>query len=187
MRFALILIMMIASLSLSAETENELVLMTDIPEDYAVEFPDAKHIDHLYFSTDDAPTERNLVRTPTIDVGATERGGDGYYELSLFYYGNLSSVYDVVLSAESYEGFTPASTSSGSETIPLGIRFEVPDAKRDEIEVNINTDGSAHLRIEPSGPMRGLEVLDMVFTWEVNEDAMPGEYMADVYLKMETF
>lgn len=185
MKLFLILIMMMTSFSVSAIPETEIAIATDIPEDYGIEFPRALHLDHLFFSTEDAPTERRFVRSMTIDAGETDRDG-GNYELNLLYYGNLSRPYDIVLSAESVGGFRLKDAQSVGN-IPLDVRFERPDTLSDEIEVDINDDGSAHLTIYNPGPIRGTEVLNMIFTWNAVSNVIPGEYIADVVIRMEAF
>ena len=183
MKFLMLIFMMMASFSVSAIPETEIVIATDIPEDYGIEFPRALHLDHLYFSTEEAPTERRFVRSMTIDAGETDRDG-GNYELNLLYYGNLSRPYDIVLSAESVGGFR-LKDSQIVENIPLDVRFERPETLSDEIEVDINDDGSAHLSVNAIGPVRGVEVLDMVCTWIPASDTVPGEYIADIVVRME--
>lgn len=182
MKYIVILIMMLASFSASAIPETELVLTTEIPEDYGIEFPEAIHLDHLYFSVQTTPTVRDFIRTDTIDTGSIT-SSDGYYRLKLLYYGNLSRPYNVMLSAESDGGFR--SSDHTADSIPLDIRFERPGIMDDAFSVDINDDGSAHLHINTDGPVRGVEALDMIFTWTPASDTVPGEYVADIVVRME--
>ena len=184
MKLIYLLIMILASIPLSAVPESKISLVTDIPEDYGIEFPEAVHIDHLYFGVEENPTERDFIRLPIIEVGNTSGGDTGYYRLNLYYFGNMSGAYDVKLSAESVGGFRLA--GSTAESIPLDVRFEIPEVLQDSFDVEINPDGSAQIAISPEGPVRGREVVNMVFSWDAGGNAVPGEYVADVFVRMET-
>ena len=179
MKIIALIIMIMVAMELPAVSESKITLMTDIPEDYGIEFPEATHIDHLYFGFENAPTERDLVRSQIIDVGHDED-----YRLTLYYFGNLSGNYDVRLTAESEGGFRHVEHSS--DPIPLDVHFEVPEVLEDDVDVDINLNGSSDVRIHPTGPVRGKKVVDMVFTWDAGSNAFPGEYIADVFIRMET-
>ena len=88
-----------------------------------------------------------------------------------------------MLSAESDGGFR--SSDHTADSIPLDIRFERPGIMDDAFSVDINDDGSAHLHINTDGPVRGVEALDMIFTWTPASDTVPGEYVADIVVRME--
>lgn len=185
--FSILLVLtIILPVSAAVDDTHTITLETVIPEDWAVTFPHALHLDKLFFAENKIGDSYSLLTHSDINAGiASEEGGS--IRLMLLYYGNSAEPYDVVFSAGSDSGFVHADVKDEGHQFPIHIAFEVPEIIPDGVDIDINEDEDrTSLTIQPDGPISGLRVLDMVLSWDGTSNLHPGEYYADVELLLET-
>ena len=183
---ALVILAIALPVSAAVDDTHTITLETVIPEDWAVAFPHALHLDKLFFAERKIGDDYSLLAHSDIDAGISS-GDGGSIRLMLLYYGNSADVYDVEFSAESDAGFVHEEFKDEAHQFPLDISFEVPEVIPDGVAIAINqNEDRAALTIQPNGPVSGLRVLDMILSWDGTKGLYPGDYYADVELLLET-
>ena len=162
--------------NLSDAIEESLMVNAVIPEDYGIEFPEAFHMDRLYFSyTQEADA---LISSDHMDAGLMQVG-ENEFRISLLYYGNQSKDYTFILEADADEGWR----DDMGNVIPLDMKV-VDATDTDDISVTERDRGSAEITIPAAGPRRGDAAVDIILEWLGSPDPEPGTYTADVNLRM---
>lgn len=187
-RMIIPMLLLMAALPLAGAVSDThtITLQTVIPEDWAVVFPHALHIDNLFFAEDDIGENYKLISHSDVDAGVTSEDGESM-RVVLLYYGNPAEKYSIELSVNSDSGFVSEDVKDEEHQFPVTISFEEPEIKPDDVFINISEDKTrAAVEIEPTGPISGLRVLDMVFSWDGEKILRPGNYKADIELSMVT-
>ena len=170
--------------SLFAEDNRLLILSATVPEDFGVIFPPgAIKLDQFVFEFDIESDEgTRLLDDWILPIGEIE-STTGFKDLTLLYYGNSSSVYDVTLSF-SISDMT-LRDSDNEAVIPLGLEFSTNPYVDDDIEVYAVQDvDSVRVVIPPAGERRGVPVVDIRFFWDISDGIMPGDYEAGLRIEL---
>ena len=187
-KILLMIFILVIALPLSAAVDDThtITLETEIPEDWAIEFPNALHLDKLFFAEINVGDDYSLLVHSDLDFGIS-RGGRETRRLVILFYGNPAQTYDVELTSRSDAGFVHEEMKDEGYQFPLNIEFQVPEFIPDGVGIEISEDKTrAFLTVDPNGPISGLRVLDMVFSWDGENILVPGVYNADVELLLET-
>ena len=187
-KILLMIFILVIALPLSAAVDDThtITLETEIPEDWAIEFPNALHLDKLFFAEINVGDDYTLLVHSDLDFGIS-RGGRETRRLVILFYGNPAQTYDVELASRSDAGFVHEEMKDEGYQFPLNIEFQVPEFIPDGVGIEISEDKTrAFLTVDPNGPISGLRVLDMVFSWDGENILVPGVYNADVELLLET-
>ena len=170
---------------LEIASADYLDVVTTVPEDFGIVFPEAIHLDRLYFAMANEEGELELITEPDIDAGILW-GDTGSMEISLLYYGNLAEPYAVDVYTDVGDGFRLATEGFGTYIIPITPVFSMPELTEGVLAtVSLSEEeDSAALIIRPSGPIRGGRVLDLVLNWEGGRDLLPGDYVADISIAL---
>ena len=169
--------------SLFAEDHRHLSLSATVPEDFGIAFPPGViKLDRFVFEFGFEADETRLLDEWMLPIGEIE-AATGSRNLSLLYYGNSSSVYDVTLNF-SISDMTLKDSDNGI-SIPLGMEFSTNPYVDDDIEVYAEQDvDSIRVIIPPAGERIGVPVVDMRFYWDISDGIMPGDYEAELRIEL---
>lgn len=174
----ILLVTIIAISSVLADSPVKLTLRASVPEDYGIIFPAGLRIDNLVLSLKGENEENfELLGDGSYYAGSISDYPDGL-RFRLLYYGNSATPYDVVLSVEAMSGWRKE--FGDNEEMPIYIYFEELISSPDGVFVSFIDDTNVRLVIDRIGPQRGLEVLDLVVSWDESLTAAQGEYAADL-------
>ena len=172
--FLLLLSISIAALNSADMTKQELILETVVPENYGIHVPDeALSLDQFLFefSTDNGTSE--LLTDSRFSIGSFE--DMNMQSFTLIYYGNLSSEYNVVIRADSLNGFI--NQDSDGYSIPVSVSYSEPEDKPEDIRITDDEEyGVCSVIIPPAGPRRGVDVVNLEISWDEQRDLRPGTY-----------
>lgn len=182
-RFLLLMILISLTIisSFAALNGETLVIETIVPENYGIHTPDdAIELGQFVFSFETDAEIGNLLTEQRLKIDNIEEVKEQCF--TLLYYGNLSQDYNVQISIDTGLGFNSVNSAS---YIPVEVRFEEPEEKPNDIIVIKDEEYSkASVIIPPTGPRRGVETLDMIFSWSDVADAMPGRYEMDINIEL---
>ena len=166
------LIVLVAGLCAADISTQELILETIVPENYGIHIPDdALKLDQFLFEFDAGDGISELLTDSRFSVGSFE--DLDMQSFTLIYYGNQSGSYSVPVRVDS-TGFENGQASS---TIPVNISFSEPEEKPEDITIVDDEEyGSCSIFIPPSGPRRGVEVVNLNIGWDSQRDILPGRY-----------
>lgn len=149
-----------------------------IPEDHGIIFPDnVLRLDHLFFSMDNVLIDEE----ETTDVGMDLSNS---FIVDIIYYGNLSSDYEVTLSANASSGWL--SGDNPLEYIPINISFREFLGENGIKSTVVDSDDSLDISVPASGPIRGQKVGEMIVSWESGLVLQPGMYDMELNLSLRS-
>lgn len=182
-RFIFVLFVFLSVFNLSAATDDKaLNINVTVPEDWGVNMPDdAVNLDHLVLELNLETESASLIENGDLYLGSLENLSKET-TINFLYYGNLSSDYNVRIKKESVKKF---SSENSPYEMDFTTSFESADLYDDNVEVSILNSDEVILRIMPSGPVNGKQVLKMILDIEDAPFLYPGEYSATILLEME--
>ena len=176
-RVFVLLILIVSALNLYSTDINsqELILETVVPENYGIHVPDeALSLDQFLFEFSTEVGTNELLTDSHFSIGNFD--DVSMLSFTLIYYGNLSRDYNVIVKANSQNGFV--NTNGDSDvSIPVTISYSEPEEKPDDIKITDDEEyGICSIVIPPAGPRRGVEVVDLNISWDSQRDLLPGNY-----------
>lgn len=168
----------ILSQTLFAESQN-LNFVLSIEEDYGIVIPDdVLRLDRFVFEYVDNSGASHLLRESTFDVGSLLID-ENETVITLLYYGNLSSDYEVVISGDMGEGW-----NIGDAILPVNISFLEAEDKPQDIVVRETRYGEASILVPATASRSSVPVVDLVLSWSGEEGLLPGSYNANFTLEL---
>ena len=134
-RVFVLLILIVSALNLYSTDINsqELILETVVPENYGIHVPDeALSLDQFLFEFSTEVGTNELLTDSHFSIGNFD--DVSMLSFTLIYYGNLSRDYNVIVKANSQNGFV--NTNGDSDvSIPVTISYSEPEEKPDDIKI----------------------------------------------------
>lgn len=174
----LILILLFALATLSADSQNLDFLLT-IEEDYGINIPEnVIRLDRFVFEVTDESGVAHLMSNSSFDAGSLQLDQNSAV-ITLRYYGNLSSDYEVSISGDIGEGW-----NIGEKILPITIEFLEAEDKPEDIVVRETRYGEVGIKVPATGARDSVPVVDLVLTWGGEEGLLPGDYHAEMHLEL---
>lgn len=169
----LFLLLLLTTLAATDMNTQELILETTVPENYGIHVPDdALKLDQFLFEFNTKEGISELLTDSRFSVGSFDELD--MQSFTLIYYGNLSNSYSVLVRVDS-TGFEK--NGQAPSTIPVNISFSEPEDKPEDITIVDDEEyGTCSIVIPPSGPRRGVEVVNLNIGWDSQRDILPGRY-----------
>ena len=182
----LLIISIPSSALLFANTDEEpLIFTVTIPLDYGVTVPeDAIMLDKFAVSVVTAQGVQSLVREDTFYVGTISEAQPGSMDFVLLYYGNLPYSYDADITVDAGIGWYMYKDDE-IFTIPIAVGYYIPDNLDPSVSVGVEHEGSIPIHIKPDGPKNGMPILGIELSWEGIRDIVPGDYQADIDIRVD--
>lgn len=166
--------------TLMAESQN-LEFSLSIEEDYGIQIPDdVIRLDRFVFEYTDEAGASHLMSSSAFDAGSLQLDQNSAV-ITLRYYGNLSSDYEVSISGDVAEGW-----HIGDKILPITIEFLESDDKPEDITVREIRYGEVGIKVPATGSRESVPVVDLVLTWGGEEGLMPGEYETSMRLELSS-
>lgn len=181
-KLLLLFILFIISFVLFANTEKPMKIRTIIPEDYGVSFPSNSFlIDHIALEMKfEVGTESLIENNGSFSLSQLVSGVN-MLQLSLLYYGNQSEEYSTLIRIEVGDGWQ----GNNDVNIPMQVEINKSDYLDEGFEVREVGNGLINLKVFPHGPRNGVEFANVNFIWNVDGNAMAGEYEANINISLE--
>lgn len=176
--FCLILIFFLTLSALFSDSQNLDFLLT-IEEDYGINIPEnVIRLDRFVFEVTEESGVTHLMSNSSFDAGSLHLDQNSAV-ITLRYYGNLSSDYEVSISGDIGEGW-----NIGDKILPVTIEFVEADDKPEDIIVQETRYGEVGIKVPATGARDSVPVVDLVLTWGGEEGLMPGDYHAEMHLEL---
>ena len=180
-RFILLMLSCLFLLPLMAVDYESIDITAIVPEDYGVIIPDAFVLDRLVFEIELASGEDELLLENEISLGELSIGKNtaGF---SLLYYGNLSSDYDVLITAYTDGIYNDSRTGH----IPVEIEIFRDNECLSAIETTSYSNNEIRLVVPPIGAIEGERVLNFVLSYDSPRDLPVGRYEGTVDIELRS-
>lgn len=164
--------------SLASLFAREVPYVTNIPDDYGVQFPaGALFLDRFAFEIEPEGGFSYLINGNSVDIGTMTEDRESGFSFNLKYYGNLSHEYNVHLKA------TIPAEMQEDNFLPASI--DITDISDDEsVEVACRDRDEVDIFIKPDGLKLGIPVVSTKLSWDIGQDILPGEYSTVLFLEL---
>lgn len=181
----LLLVFVFCDSGFAVPMEEPLAFTATIPVDYGVSVPDdVIMLDRFAVGVEMEHVVQTLVKEDTFYIGTINEAEPGSINFVLLYYGNLPDSYDISIAADPGMGWY---MYRGDEifTIPIGFDYYVPDNLDPSVVVGEKQETNITVHILPDGPKNGIPVLGFTLSWEGERNIVPGEYQADIDIRVD--
>lgn len=181
-----LLVFAILSCALSAVSiEEPLVFTATIPNDYGVAVPEGVILlDRFAISAKTIEGVEALIREDTFHVGTINEAEPGSMDFVLMYYGNLPVSYDVDIAVDPGIGWYMY-RDGDLHSMTIDVDYFVPENPDPSVAVGEENQGGIPVHIAPDGPKNGMPILGIDLSWEGERDIVPGEYQADIDIRVD--
>lgn len=165
--------------------EDSLVFTATIPLDYGVNVPDdAVMFDRFAIGLETDSDTHVIVRENTFHVGEIIETLPDSLSFIMMYYGNLPFPYDVSIRIDPGTGWYMYQDDE-LISFPVSVSYDAPQNPDPSITIGEEREGSVPVHIEPAGAKNGMPVLEVTLGWEGLRDGIPGEYRADIGVRVD--
>lgn len=181
----LLLVFVFCHSGFAVPMEEPLAFTATIPVDYGVSVPDdVIMLDRFAVGVEMEHGVQTLVKEDTFYIGTINEAEPGSINFVLLYYGNLPDSYDISIAADPGMGWY---MYRGDEifTIPIGSDYYVPENLDPSVVIGEKQEKTIPVHILPDGPKNGIPVLGVTLSWEGERNIIPGEYQADIDIRVD--
>ena len=165
--------------------EEPLAFTATIPVDYGVSVPDdVIMLDRFAVGVEMEQGVQTLVKADTFYIGMINAAEPDSINFVLLYYGNLPDSYDISIAADPGVGWYMYRDAE-IFTIPIGSDYYVPENLDPSVVIGEKQEKTIPVHILPDGPKNGIPVLGVTLSWEGERNIIPGEYQADIDIRVD--